>query len=77
MKILQVSPGYFPAIGGVEEHVQVDRLKEAKATGADLLVTACPKCQIHFRCAMKDPNISGEIEIEMQDVSQLVADALA
>lgn len=22
MKILQVSPGYFPAIGGVEEHVR-------------------------------------------------------
>lgn len=59
------------------KQIQVDRLKEAKETGADLLVTACPKCQIHFRCAMKDPNISGEIEIEMQDVSQLLADALA
>jgi len=22
MKILQVSPGYFPAVGGVEEHVR-------------------------------------------------------
>jgi len=27
-----------------------DRLREAKATGAELLVTTCPKCQIHFKC---------------------------
>ena len=59
------------------KQIQVERLREARATGAKLLVTACPKCQIHFRCAMKDPNLSGEIEIEMRDVAQLVADALA
>jgi heterodisulfide reductase subunit D len=41
-----------------------------------VLVTACPKCQIHFRCAMQDPNLGGEIEIEMRDVGELVADAL-
>jgi Fe-S oxidoreductase len=42
-----------------------------------MLVTACPKCQVHFRCAMKDPNLGGEIEIEMRDVAELVVDALA
>jgi Fe-S oxidoreductase len=57
--------------------IQVDRLREARATGAEVLVTACPKCQIHFRCAMKDPNLGSEIEIEMRDVAELVADALA
>lgn len=31
--------------------VQARRLKEAEATGADTLITACPKCQIHLRCA--------------------------
>ncbi len=59
------------------KQIQVGRLREARATGAEVLVTACPKCQIHFRCAMKDPNLGGEIEIEMRDVVELVADALA
>jgi Fe-S oxidoreductase len=56
--------------------VQVDRLREARATKADLLLTACPKCQIHFKCAMKDPALAGDIEIEMHDILELVADSL-
>ena len=58
------------------KQIQVDRLREARATGAQVLVTACPKCQVHFRCAMKDPNLEGEIEIEMRDVAEILADAL-
>ncbi len=58
------------------KQIQVARLREARATGAEVLVTACPKCQVHFRCAMKDPNLGGDIEIEMRDVAELVADAL-
>jgi len=56
--------------------IQTDRLKEARATGADVLATACPKCQIHYKCAMKDPNLGGEIGIEMRDVAQLAVEAL-
>jgi Fe-S oxidoreductase len=59
------------------KQIQVARLREARATGAEVLVTACPKCQIHFRCAMKDPNLESEIEIEMRDVAEVVASALA
>jgi heterodisulfide reductase subunit D len=59
------------------KRIQVERLREARATGAEVLVTACPKCRIHFRCAMKDPSLEGEIAIEMRDVAELVADALA
>ncbi|OPY34881.1 MAG: CoB--CoM heterodisulfide reductase iron-sulfur subunit D [Methanomassiliicoccales archaeon PtaU1.Bin124] len=33
---------------------QVDRLTEARNTGADALATACPKCLIHLGCAQKD-----------------------
>jgi heterodisulfide reductase subunit D len=58
------------------KQIQVERLREARATGADVMVTACPKCQIHFRCAMKDPNLGREIEIKMRDVAELLADAL-
>ena len=57
--------------------MQVDRLREARATGAEVMVTACPKCQIHFRCAMKDPNLGDEIAIEMRDVAEIVVEALA
>jgi len=56
--------------------IQVERLREARATGAEILATACPKCQIHFRCAMNDPNLGGDIAIEMRDVAQLVVDSL-
>ena len=58
------------------KQIQVERLREARSTGAEVMVTACPKCQIHFRCAMKDPKLGEEIEIEMRDVAEMVADAL-
>lgn len=59
------------------KQIQVGRLREARATGAEVLVTACPKCQVHLRCAMKDPNLGTEIGIELQDVAEIVAAALA
>ena len=58
------------------KRVQVDRLKEAKGTGADLFVTACPKCQVHFRCAMQDPNRKDELTIELNDIAEVVAGEL-
>jgi Fe-S oxidoreductase len=57
--------------------IQVERLREARATGAGVLVTACPKCQVHFRCAMKDPNLGDDIQIELKDVAEIVVEALA
>jgi heterodisulfide reductase subunit D len=59
------------------KHIQVERLLEARATGAEALVTACPKCQVHFRCAMKDPNLKDKIEIPLRDLASVVLDALA
>jgi heterodisulfide reductase subunit D len=58
------------------KNIQVDRLKEARSTGAQVMVTACPKCRIHFRCAMQDPELGDQIGIEMRDVAEMVADAL-
>lgn len=57
--------------------IQVGRLREARASGADVLATACPKCQIHLKCAMKDPSVGDEIAIEIRDLSEIVAEALA
>ena len=53
----------------------MERLREARATGADTLAAACPKCQIHFACAMKDPNIGDQIKIEIKDIAELVEPA--
>jgi heterodisulfide reductase subunit D len=58
------------------KQIQVNRLKEAKATGADVLITSCPKCQIHFLCAKKDNNLGKELKIKIQDITSLIASAL-
>ena len=58
------------------KQIQVGRLEEARATGADVLVTACPKCQVHFRCAMHGAERDTDIRIEMQDIAEVVASAL-
>jgi heterodisulfide reductase subunit D len=58
----------------VNKKIQVERLEEAMATGAEALVTACPKCNIHLRCALRDEDCAGEIEIK--DAVTLVAGSL-
>jgi len=62
--------------GATAKSIQVDRLKEARATGADLLVTACAKCQIHFKCAQDDPRLQEELGIEIVDLTSLLADVM-
>ncbi len=61
------------------KQIQLMRLKEAKETGADLLVLACPKCEIHFNCAMKEASSvprSEESRIETTSLINLIADLL-
>jgi Fe-S oxidoreductase len=77
-------PGAMCCAGGTwsncdrfAKQMQVDRLREARSTGADVMVTACPKCQIHFSCAMNDPNLGDQITIEMRDIAEIVVEALA
>jgi len=53
--------------------LQVKRLRQAKGTGSNLLVTACPKCQIHLQCAMEDPFLGEELKMEMIDLTGLLA----
>jgi len=56
--------------------IQADRLREAKASGADTLVTACPKCEIHLKCAMNDPVLKDEVRLEITDLAALAASRL-
>jgi len=58
--------------------LRVERLSEAVETGAELLITACPKCQTHFRCAMVDKGDEHRTtpKIEVMDLASLVANAI-
>ena len=56
--------------------MQVKRLEQAHATGSDLLVTACPKCQIHLTCAMEDPFRREQLSIELMDLTSLIAQTI-
>jgi Fe-S oxidoreductase len=55
------------------KQIQNGRLREATRTGADLLVTACPKCEVHLKCAMQG---NADLKFEVRDLTTLVADAL-
>jgi Fe-S oxidoreductase len=56
--------------------IQRARLTEAKETEADLLVLSCPKCEIHFQCAMNDEKTGKEAKIKTVQLVTLIADAL-
>lgn len=58
--------------------LRAERLSEARATGADLLITACPKCQTHLKCAMTDKGEEHRAipKIEIMDLANLVAEAI-
>lgn len=56
--------------------LQVKRIRQAKETGADLLVTACPKCQIHLTCAMEDPFLGEELNMPMMDLVSVLAETI-
>jgi len=62
--------------GLVNKQIQKERLDQAAATGAETLVTACPKCQIHLRCAQKNAESNGVCQIEIQDLFDMVAQSL-
>jgi Fe-S oxidoreductase len=61
--------------GGCAKEIQLDKIQQARETGAGVMLTTCPKCQIHLSCALKD-QAAGE-RIEVGDVVSWVARALA
>jgi Fe-S oxidoreductase len=60
----------------VNKELQLQRLRQARATGADLLVTACAKCQVHFRCVLSTAGVAEDVRIEVVDLAQLAARGL-
>ena len=65
--------------------LQTMRLNEARATGADTMVTACPKCLVHFHCTQAEDERRNRLMEDMpetkrmrtEDLTVLVAEALA
>jgi heterodisulfide reductase subunit D len=61
--------------GAVNRQIQKQRFTQAEASGAEILVTACPKCHIHLRCAQKSSD-GKSARIEIQDLASLTAQSL-
>lgn len=53
--------------------LQVRRIRQAADAASDLMVTSCPKCQIHLRCAMEDPFLGSVLRMEMEDLTSVMA----
>jgi len=62
--------------GSVNKQIQKERLAQAADTGASIMVTACPKCQIHLKCAQKNAEINGISQIEVQDLFDVASRSL-
>lgn len=53
--------------------LQVKRLRQAHDNGSDILLTSCPKCQIHLNCAMEDPFLGNELKMKLIDLTSAIA----
>jgi heterodisulfide reductase subunit D len=67
--------GNWLACNQATKRIQTDLLAAAAATGSETLVTACPKCLIHLKCAQSgdDPAVP---DLEIRDLADVVAGAL-
>ena len=68
----------FMHCDAASKDIQAERLEEARATGAETLVTACPKCLIHFSCAQSEDRRRDGVEpkIQITDFTVLAASML-
>lgn len=57
------------------KQISSNRLRSANETGAELMITSCPKCAIHFKCAMSGDSKASDV-IKIQDLAVLAASAL-
>jgi Fe-S oxidoreductase len=60
---------------GCSKLIQREKLRQARETGASVMLTTCPKCQIHLSCASRD--LDAEQVVKVADVTSWVGRALA
>jgi heterodisulfide reductase subunit D len=58
---------------GCSKLIQREKLRQARETGASVLLTTCPKCQIHLSCAARD--LEADQRIDVTDVITWVGQA--
>lgn len=68
--------GNFSNCDSFTKHLQNERLKEASETGAKHVITACPKCRIHFNCYLDGNPIEELPELKITDITEIVARAI-
>jgi len=59
---------------GCSKLIQHEKLRQARATGARVMLTTCPKCQIHLACAARDQEPEEKVKVE--DVTTWLGKAL-
>jgi heterodisulfide reductase subunit D len=59
---------------GCSKLIQREKLRQARETGARVMLTTCPKCQIHLSCAARD--LDAEQAVTVEDVTSWVGRAL-
>jgi heterodisulfide reductase subunit D len=60
---------------GCSKLIQKEKLRQARETGAGVMLTTCPKCQIHLTCASRD--LSADQAVDVVDLTSWVGQALA
>jgi len=68
--------GNFSNCDANTKFLQHERLLEAKRTGADVLVTTCPKCRIHYGCYLDGRPIEPIDGLGIKDITEIAAEAL-
>jgi heterodisulfide reductase subunit D len=67
-------PNAWANCGQANRLMQFEKFREAKASGARTVVTACPKCLIHLRCALSSrlPNDLSDLDLDFMDINVLL-----
>ncbi|HJN52157.1 MAG: (Fe-S)-binding protein [Pseudomonadales bacterium] len=68
--------GNFSNCDANSKFLQHERFMQAKRAGAEVMVTTCPKCRIHYSCYRDGRPLEEIGDIEVKDLSQVLADAL-
>ena len=68
----------FMNCSSVSKVMQMEKMQDAKNTGADFLITPCPKCFIHLDCSVRNetPVDKELVDIPLMDFTVFVARAL-
>ena len=70
-------PNAWVGCGSANRKMQVARLEEATATKSEVLVTACPKCQVHLKCGQcGELPPDRDVAIEMKDLVTILAETV-